>query len=102
MTEPEFDPARSARRLVRATDKATFATALEPPAAGTGWPYASLVLAACDHGASPILLLSDLAEHTRNVARDGRASLLFDGTDGHENPLSHPRVTLLGRIVKTN
>ena len=101
MTEPGFDPGGSARRLVRATDKATLATTLESPATGTGGPYASLVLAACDHDANPILL-SDLAEHTRNIARDGRASLFFDGTAGYENPLSHPRITLLGRIVKTN
>ena len=30
----------------------------------------------------PLLLLSDLAEHSKNLRRDGRASLLFDGTAG--------------------
>jgi putative heme iron utilization protein len=41
------------------------------------------VLAAVDHDLSPILLLSDLAEHTKAIAADGRVSLLFDGTGGY-------------------
>ncbi len=31
--------------------------------------------------AAPLLLLSDLADHTKNLQADDRASLLFDGTD---------------------
>ena len=53
-----------------------------------GWPYASLVLVAVDHDLSPILLLSDLAEHTKAIAADGRVSLLFDGTGGLDQPLT--------------
>jgi heme iron utilization protein len=45
-----------------------------------------------------LLLLSDLAEHTKNIARDSRASLLFDGTLGMADPLAGPRLTLMGRI----
>src|SRR5262245_41328877 len=40
-----------------------------------GQPYASLVACAASAGA-PVLLLSELAEHTRNLRRDPRASLL--------------------------
>lgn len=90
-------PAVTARRLLRSLDRATLATALSSGAAV--WPYASLVLAACDLDASPLLLLSDLAEHTKNLARDARASLLFDGTGGRDDPLTGPRVTVLGEIV---
>ena len=85
-------PAATARRLMRALDRASLATSLE------GWPYASLVLVAADHDASPLLLLSDLAEHSKNIARDSRASLLFDGTAGRDDPLTGPRVTLLGEM----
>src|SRR6266851_1806244 len=60
-------PAATARRLVRALDRAT-----------------------------PLLLLSDLAEHSKNLKRDSRASLLFDGTAGRDDPLTGPRVTVLG------
>lgn len=88
-----------ARRLVRATDRAALATRL-PGEAGDGWPYASLVLVAADLDGSPLLLISDLAEHTRNAAADARAALLFDGTAGLANPLTGRRLTVLGRLVR--
>ena len=83
------DAGASVRRLIRTCDRAVLATAL---AGGTAWPYASLVLTACDHGAAPLLLLSDLADHTRNLKQDGRASLLFDGTAGLADPLAGNQV----------
>lgn len=81
-----------ARRLMRALPCATLATAL----AADGWPYASLVLVACRHNASPLLLLSELAVHTRNIAADARVSLLFDGTEGRGDRLGGARLTVLG------
>jgi heme iron utilization protein len=91
MSEERADPpAATARRLVRALDRAALATSQD------GWPYASLVLAAVDHDSSPLLLLSDLAEHSKNLRRDSRASLMFDGTVGRDDPLTGPRVTVLG------
>lgn len=97
MTDADELPAL-ARRLMRAADRATLATAL---ADNAGWPYASLVLTACDADGSPLLLLSDLAEHSRNLAADPRLSLLLDGTAGHEDPLTGPRLSLLGRAAPT-
>jgi len=85
------DMPRAVRDLVHGLDRAALATAL--PVEGGAWPYASLVLAAVDHDLSPILLLSDLAEHSKAIAADGRVSLLFDGTQGLEQPLTGPRVT---------
>jgi len=96
MSETAPEPGVLARRVIRAADRAAMASALARD--GSGWPYASLVLTAVDFDASPILLISTLADHTRNVAADGRVSLLFDGTAGYEDTLSGPRVTLLGRI----
>ena len=93
-------PGLEARRLIRATDRATLATALAREE-GAGWPYASLVLVACRPDGSPLLLLSDLADHSKNIAADPRVSLLFDGTAGFDDPLSGPRVTLLGRASET-
>ena len=96
MDPHQTTPAAVARRLIRACDRATLATAL----VDGDWPYASLVIVACDHGAAPLLLLSDLAEHTKNIAREPRASLLFDGTAGLDNPLTGSRVTVLGQLER--
>ncbi|WP_425069978.1 HugZ family protein [Reyranella sp.] len=90
---------RTVRTLLRALDRASLATNL--PGEPAGWPYASLVLVAVDHDLSPILLLSDMAEHTRAIKADGRVSLLFDGTVGLDQPLTGPRATVLGRAVRT-
>jgi heme iron utilization protein len=79
------------RQLLRGRDRATLATSLR------GAPYASLVLFVSDLDASPLLLLSDLAQHSRNIAFDPRVSLLLDATGGHADPLTGPRLTLIGR-----
>lgn len=93
------DMSRTVRALLRGLDRVSLATFL--PAEPAGWPYASLVLVAVDHDLTPILLLSDLAEHTRAIQADGRVSLLFDGTAGLDQPLTGPRVTVLGRAERT-
>jgi putative heme iron utilization protein len=93
------DMSRTVRTLLRGLDRASLATFL--PAEPAGWPYASLVLVAVDHDLTPLLLLSDLAEHTRAIQADGRVSLLFDGTAGLDQPLTGPRVTVLGRAERT-
>jgi len=64
-----------------------------------GAPYASLVLITADLDASPLLLLSDLAQHSRNIAFDPRVSILFDGTAGYQDPLTGPRLTVIGQTA---
>jgi heme iron utilization protein len=95
--ETPASPGMAARTLVRRALKASLAT-LD---AGTGHPYASLVTIATDVDGTPLFLISTLALHTKNIARDARVSLLFDGTDGRGDPLAGGRVTLIGRAVKT-
>jgi hypothetical protein len=85
------DPARIGRRLLRQQQRGTLATSMR------GAPYASLVLIAADLDASPLLLLSDLAQHSRNIAFDPRVSLLIDGTAGYRDPLTGPRLTVIGQ-----
>ena len=84
----------AARRLIRAGDRAALGTI------GAGRPYISLVIAACEMDASPLLLLSDLAQHTKNLLADPQVSLLFDGTAEYPDPLTGPRLTLLGRAER--
>jgi heme iron utilization protein len=87
---PDASDAAAARALFRAADRAVLATAL------AGWPYASLALPAADADGNPLLLLSDLAEHAKNLKADPRCSLLFDGTHGLADPLTGLRVTVMG------
>jgi heme oxygenase (biliverdin-IX-beta and delta-forming) len=93
---PNGDPATFGRRLLRGCDRAALATSLR------GAPYASLVLCVADLDATPLLLLSDLAQHSRNIAFDPRVSLLFDATADHPDPLTGPRLTVIGRAEATS
>jgi putative heme iron utilization protein len=89
--------AERARTLVtRASTGTLCSLALEPD----GHPYGSFVTVAFDHG-DPVFLLSALAEHTKNLQRDPRASLLV-AEDVSGDPLANGRVTLLGscRLVE--
>src|SRR5271169_1123075 len=90
-TRSSRDPAVSGRLLARSRTRAALATSLQ------GAPYTSLVLLAVDLDASPFLLLSDLAQHSRNIAFDPRVSLLIDGTTGYRDPLTVPRLTVIGQ-----
>jgi putative heme iron utilization protein len=63
-----------------------------------GWPYASIVAYSQTERHEPLLLLSDLAEHTRNLSADARASLLVHDHTSAESPLAGARVTLLGTV----
>jgi putative heme iron utilization protein len=104
-TAADSEYVAQARTLMRSLDRATLASALPPELARDTqrpWPYASLVLVAVDHDLSPILLLSDLAEHSKAIAADPQVSLLFDATAGLAQPLTGPRLTVLGQIERTD
>lgn len=64
-----------------------------------GLPYVSLVLLGRDAEAGPLLLISQLADHTKNLEADPAAALLL-ARDGDADPLAEARVTLLGRAVR--
>jgi len=82
-----------ARRLIRGARTASLATLLED-----GTPYASLVKTASDPIGQPVILVSRLAWHTRNLEADGRASLLFTAPLADGDPLEAGRVTAIGRL----
>ena len=93
MNASSIDLGMEARRLIRRRDHAAFGTTLSDR------PYVSLVAVACDGDASPLLLLSDLAQHSKNLHAEPRVSLLFEDTAGLADPLAGPRLTLLGRAA---
>ena len=63
-----------------------------------GWPFASIAPYALTAEAEPLLLFSDLAEHTRNLRGDPRASLLVHDSASLDDPQTGSRVTLLGTV----
>lgn len=89
-----FDPVAAARRLMREAGEAALATLDE-----TGAPYASLVTAAFLPCGAPLLLVSKLALHTRNLDRDGRAGLMLRAGGQAGDPLALGRISLAGRVV---
>ncbi|MFY9968860.1 MAG: pyridoxamine 5'-phosphate oxidase family protein [Roseiarcus sp.] len=98
--EPQTQHAESvadAKRLMRLARLGAIAT-LEPD---TGAPLTTLVGVASGFDGAPIFLMSTLSRHTKHLMSDPRASLLLTGEPERGDPLNHPRVTLSGRIEKT-
>jgi putative heme iron utilization protein len=88
----EFDAARLARSLLRRSRQGALATLMSD----SGDPYCSLVNVASHADGSPILLISRLAVHTKNILADSRVSLMVDErTEG--DPLEGSRIMLAGR-----
>ena len=92
---PAPSHAERARTLLGAHKLGSLATlTIDPP----GYPYASMITFALEAGA-PVFLISRLAEHTRNLLGDPRASLLVYEHQ-QADPLANQRVTLLGKLNK--
>ena len=88
----DFNPSRLARSLLRRSRQGALATLM----AGHGDPYCSLVNLAGHPDASPILLISRLALHTKNILADPRVSLMLDEWVAGD-PLEGARIMLAGR-----
>ena len=81
-----------ARTLMGSVRTGTLCTVAREPA---GYPYGSFVTFAMA-GNVPVFFISEMAEHTKNLHADDRASLLV-AEGGEEDPLASGRVTLVGR-----
>src|SRR5688500_14758416 len=88
---PRRTPAEEARTLVASTNVATLATH-----SSDGYPWASLVAYGSLGDGSPVLFVSRLAEHARNLESDGRASLVVADPSPRKDVLASGRVTLAG------
>jgi putative heme iron utilization protein len=93
---PDFDPKQTAKKLLREGRSGALATLMP----GSGDPYCSLVNVATAADGAPLLLLSRLAIHTKNLLADSRASLMLDERKPGD-PLEGARVMLMGRAVAT-
>ena len=86
--------AELARSLAASETRATLSTLT-----ADGYPYGSAVSYAADDSGAPVVLISELAEHTVNARGDERASVLIAATPpAGSDPLAAARLTLVGRL----
>src|SRR5271154_5906495 len=88
---PDFDPAQAVKSLLRRSRQGALATLMTE----SGDPYCSLVNVASHPDGSPILLISRLALHTKNLLADARVSLMLDERAAGD-PLEGARIMLAG------
>jgi len=89
-----FEPRLAAKKLLREARSGALASLIPP----NGDPYCSLVNVATAADGSPLLLLSKLAVHTKNILADARVSLMLDERK-QGDPLEGARVMLMGTIA---
>jgi heme iron utilization protein len=92
-----FNPSRLARSLLRRSRQGALATLMPD----SGDPYCSLVNLASHADGSPILLISRLAVHTKNILADSRVSLMLDER-APGDPLEGARIMLSGRAEQAS
>ena len=93
----DFNPSRLAKSLLRRSRQGALATLM----AGRGDPYCSLVNVASAPDGAPILLISRLAVHTKNLLADPRVSLMLDER-APGDPLEGARIMLSGRAEEAD
>jgi len=84
-----------ARRFLRSTHSGVLST---HSARFDGYPFGSVAPFVLDHDCQPVVLISTLAEHTKNIAHNPKVSLLVFA--GAEDLQANARLTLLGEASK--
>ncbi len=89
--------ALEARQFLRSTHSGILSTF---SAKFDGYPFGSVAPFVLDHDCQPIILISNIAEHTKNIIANPKVSLVvFAGTDDLQ---ANARLTLIGEAVKTD
>ena len=96
MIEKDGFSGTAMRQLLRRARTCSLSTL----SSGDGTPYGSLANIATDVAGRPIILISRLAWHTKNLAAEARASVLVTELPMQGDALVGPRVTVLGRFEK--
>jgi len=93
---PDFNPKTATKKLLREGRSGALATLMP----GSGDPYCSLVNVATAADGAPLLLISRLAVHTKNILADPRVSLMIDERK-EGDPLQGGRIMLMGTAAVT-
>lgn len=97
----DFDPVALGRELLRSARIGTLATLAED----TGFPFATLTNVATDVDGAPLILVSGLSTHTKNLLAEPRVSLLLTKSGQNAraekgDPLAHPRLTVQAQAMR--
>ncbi len=111
------------KQLIRSSSRGYLSTSFDPNQfeskkikLSTTFPYSTFTLTAFDYDTGPIVLLSRLSEHTTNIIKNNLVSLMLceeqklyplfpkfkKNPFDYEDPMSRPRVTLIGKLKVTN
>lgn len=86
-----------ARQFLRSTHSGILST---HSAKFEGYPFGSVAPFVLDHDCQPVILISNIAEHTKNIIANPKVSLLVFA--GMKDLQANARLTLLGEAVKIN
>ena len=88
-------PGEEARTLVDAVSVGSLASLSED-----GTPWASVVAFGATGAGEPVLVVSTMAEHGRNLAREPRCSVaIAEPVPEGDDPLDRARITLAGHVI---
>ncbi len=111
-----------AKQLIRSSSRGYLSTHFDPNSFQSkkinikhSFPYSTFTLTAFDYDISPIVLLSNLSEHTTNIKKNSLVSLMLceeqkvydhfpkfkNNSFDYEDPMSRPRITLIGNLKIT-
>jgi len=91
---PKFSATETVKKLLREGRSAALATLMTD----TGAPYCSLIDVASAADGSPVLLISTMAIHTKNILADARVSIMIDERK-ETDPLAGARIMVMGKAV---
>ena len=95
--DAEFNAKAAAKALLRQSRGGALASLMP----SSGDPHCSLVNVATAPDGAPLMLLSQLALHTKNILADSRVSLMLDERK-EGDPLEGARIMLMGRATATD
>lgn len=87
--------ASEARKFLRSTHSGLLSTISSK---FDGYPFGSVAPFVLGHDCQPVILISSIAEHTKNIVNNSKVSLLV--FSGAEDLQANARLTLLGEAVK--
>lgn len=89
--------ATEAKQFLRTTQRGILSTISTK---FNGYPFGSVTPFILDHSGSPVILISTLAEHTKNIIEQPKVSLIV--FNGEEDLQANARLTLLGEAIKVD